>query len=294
MKERKSLRGCRRTFASAGFMLAIAFMSSSAMAACGDGGTKDGITVPSAAESPTVAKICEQGTVRAAVAPFAPHGFQDTDGTFRGAGVEIAAPAIADLLEVELEVMPASWDTVVAGLQAGRYELVTTGLTFTEEREKVIDFAIFAVGGTCYIVKPDSPIKTVDDLNSENVTIGVYTGTSWETDLPKLFPKAKFDSAVEGPGGGYRTSDVLAGRIDAAPIDNVTEVAVKAAYPNLRIVPEGDECLSNPKPVDRVGIGVPKDPAFKSFVESVVNARKGEMDAKMKEYMAPQYIKVGG
>jgi ABC-type amino acid transport substrate-binding protein len=270
------------------------FLGSAAMAACGDGGTVDGIAVPSASDSPTVAKICEQGKVRAAVAPFAPHGFQDTDGSFKGAGVEIAAPAVAKLLGVDLEVMPVGWDTVVAGLQAGRYELVTTGLTYTDERAQVIDFAIFGVGGTCYVVKADSALKTLDDLNKPEVTIGVYTGTSWETDLPKIFPNAKFDSAVEGAGGGYRTADVLAGRIDAAPIDNVTEIAVKTAYPNLRIVPEGDACLTNPNPIDRVGIGLPKDPAFKTFVEAVVAAHKDEMDAKMKEYMAPEYVKVGG
>ena len=90
---------------------------------------------------------------------------------------------------------------IVAGLQAGRYELVTTGLTFTPEREKIIDYAIFAVGGTCYMVKRDSDLKAIDDLNAPSVTIGLFTGTSWETDLPKLFPKAKFDLAVEGPGG---------------------------------------------------------------------------------------------
>jgi ABC-type amino acid transport substrate-binding protein len=264
-----------------------------AQGGCGNGGTVDGIAVPKAADSPTVARICKQGTIRAALAPFAPHGFQDANGTFRGASVEIVAPAIAKLLDVKLEVIPVGWDTVVAGLQAGRYELVTTGLTFTPEREKLIDYAIFAVGGTCYMVRKDSDIRTPDDLNSPSVTIGLYTGTSWETDLPKLFPKAKFDAAIEGPGGGYRTVDLMTKRIDAAPIDNVAVLAIESSYPHLRVVPEGDACISNPKPVDRVGIGMPKDSAFKAFVEAMVLKNKESMDAVMKKYMTPEYIKVG-
>lgn len=260
---------------------------------CGAGGTVDGITIPTAAESPTVAKICGQGSVRAAVAPFAPHGFQDAEGTFRGAAVEIVAPEIATLLGVELEVLPIGWDTVVAGLQAGRYELVTTGLTYTPERDEIIDYALTAVGGTCYVVRGDSALHEIADLDSPDVTIGVYTGTSWETDLPKIFPQAKFDSAIEGAGGGYRTPDLLAGRIDAAPIDNVAALAIAANYPSLRVVPEGDACITNPEPIDRVGIGLPQDEAFKTFVEAVVAQHQAEIDEMMRGYMTPDYIVVG-
>lgn len=267
--------------------------SAQAAGQCGSGGTVDGIKVPTAQESPTVAKICEQGVLRAAVAPFAPHGFQDKNGTFRGAAVEIVAPEIARMLGVKLEVLPIGWDTIVAGLQAGQYELVTTGLTYTPERDQIIDYAITAVGGTCYVVRKDSKIQTVDDLNSPDVKIGVYTGTSWETDLPKVFPNAKIDAAVEGPGGGYRTSDLLAGRIDAAPIDNVAALAIAQNYPSIRVVPGGQDCINNPKPVDRIGIGLPQDPAFKSFVEAVVEKNKPAMDKMMTSYMSPDYIPVG-
>ena len=242
--------------ATAGILFGAWSRVADAQGRCGDGGVIDGIVVPKATDSPTVAKICKQGTVRAAVAPFAPHGFQDANGKFRGASVEIVAPAIARLLNVKLEVIPVGWDTVVAGLQAGRYELVTTGLTYTPERAKIIDYAIFAVGGTCYMVRRDSNLKSIDDLNSPSVTIEVYIGTSWETDLPKLFPKAKFDAAIEGPGGGYRVVDLLVRRIDAAPIDNVAVLAIESNYPHVRVIPAGGACISNPKPIDRAGIGM--------------------------------------
>jgi hypothetical protein len=98
---------------------------------------------------------------------------------------------------------------------------------------------------------------------------------------------------VEGAGGGYRVADVLSKRVDAAPIDNVAELAISSAFPNLRVVPEGDDCINKPNPVDRVGIGTPKDAAFSQFVQAVVDAHKSEMDALMKKYMSPEYVKVG-
>ena len=90
----------------AGLIFMAAVKTADAQSGCAEGRTVDGIAVPRAADSPTVAKICKQGVVRAALAPFAPHGFQDADGKFRGARVEIVAPAIAKLLNVKLEVTP--------------------------------------------------------------------------------------------------------------------------------------------------------------------------------------------
>jgi len=276
----------------AGFFL-ITDCDTIAAQQCGAGGAVAGVTVPSAAQSPTIAKVCGQGKIRAAVAPFAPHGFQDLDGSFRGAAVEIIAPEIARMLGVQLEVLPIGWDTVVAGLQAGQYELITTGLTYTPERDKIIDYALTAVGGTCYVVRGDSGIDNIEDLNSPDVKIGVYTGTSWETDLPKVFPNAKFDAAIEGAGGGYRLPDLLAKRIDAAPIDNVAAMPIAANYPSLRVVPQGEACLTNPNPIDRVGIGLPQDEAFRTFVVAVVEKNRAAIDEKMNSYMSPTYIPVG-
>jgi polar amino acid transport system substrate-binding protein len=273
---------------------ASGFAAAQSPNACGNGGTNDGIHIPTAKESPTIARICKDGVLRGGIGPFAPYGFQDSTGTYRGPGAEIIGPAIAKSIGVRFEIVPVGWDTIVAGLQSGRYEMIATALTYTVERTKVVDYVLYSVGGTCYLVRKESNLKTLDDLNSPNVTIGVFTGTSWETDLPKAFPKAKFDASVQGQGGGYRVTDVLAKRIDAAPIDNVAALAFQANYPSVRVIPAGDECLTNPKPLDRFGFGVPKgDSAFKDLVTAIVNKNKNEIDAMLKKYMSPTYISVG-
>lgn len=284
-------------FSVASSVLALLLFSSSGSAwaqACGAGGTKDGIKVPSAEESPTVARICKNGVLKGGMAPFAPHGFQDATGAYRGPTVEIIGPAVASLLDVPFEVVPIGWDSVVPGLVAGRYDMITSGLTYTEERTKVIDFAIDTVAGTCYLVLKTSPIQTLDDLNDPKVRIGVFTGTSWETDLPKRFPNATIDASVQGSGGGYRAEDTLAGRIDVAPIDNVASYAFEANFPSLRVVPPPAECMKNPDPQDRLGIGVPKgDEAFKALVQAAVDRDKDKIDAMIVKYSSPEYIAVG-
>ena len=281
---------------SAGSILLIGLLFSTHASAqsCGTGGTKDGIKVPSAQESPTVARICKNGTVKGGMAPFAPHGFQDAGGTYRGPTVEIIGPAVANLLGVRFEVVPIGWDSVVPGLVAGWYDMITSGLTYTQERTKVIDYVLDTVAGTCYIVRKDSPIQKLDQMDAPTVRMGVFTGTSWETDLPKRFPKAKMDASVQGQGGGYRVEDVLARRIDVAPIDNVAAYAFEANFPSLRVIPPPAECLKNPDPQDRLGIGVPKgDDTFKALVQAVVTRDKDKIDAMITKYSSPDYIKVG-
>lgn len=262
-------------------------------AACGSGGTMDGISVPTAQASPTIAKICRDGVLRIAVAPFAPHGFQDTNGTYRGPGVEIVGPEAAKMLGVRLQILGVGWDTVVAGLQAGRYEIITTGLAYTPERAKILDYVLYAVAGTCYVVRKDSPVRTLQDLNSPNVTIGVYTGTSWATDLPKIFPNAKFDAAVQGPGGEERVTDVLAKRITAAPINNVEAFAFQANYPSVRVIPAPAECMSNPLPKSHFGFGVPQDAAFQAFIAAIVQKDQSQINTMLLKYASPKYIDVG-
>jgi ABC-type amino acid transport substrate-binding protein len=276
-------------------LLIVLVCSSQAWAqSCGTGGTKDGIKIPSAQESPTVARVCKNGVVKGGMAPFAPHGFQDAAGVYRGPTVELIGPTVASLLGVRFEVVPIGWDSVVPGLVAARYDMITSGLTFTPERTKVIDYVLNTVAGTCYIVRKDSDIKSLDQMDAPTVRMGVFTGTSWETDLPKRFPKAKFDASVQGQGGGYRVEDLLARRIDVAPIDNVAAYAFEASFPGLRVIPPPAECLKNPDPQDRLGIGVTKgDEAFKALVQAVVTRHKDQIDAMITKYSSPEYIKVG-
>lgn len=265
----------------------------SAAAACGQGGTVNGIKVPTSKQSPTVARICKNGVLKAALAPFAPFGFQDQTGKFRGPGAEIVGPEMARDLHVNFSIVPTGWDTIVAGLQANHYELIIAGLTYTAVRAKLIDYVLYHSEGTCYAVKKSSAIKTLNDLNASSVTIGVYTGTSWETDIPKRYPSAKIDAAVEGTGGGYRLIDVMAGRIDAAPIDNVAAFAVEKSWPDLRVIPAPKQCLSHPDIAGQLGFGLPKDKAFQKFIAAIVKKDKPAMEKLVRKYTAPKYIPVG-
>lgn len=264
-------------------------------AACGKGGTVNGVKVPSASQSPTVAKICKAGVLAAGYAPFAPHAFQSSSGAYLGPDVQVTGPKVAKALGVPFKVVPVNWDSIVLGLQTGKYEMITTGLTYTAARAKIISYALDSVGGTCFAVLKSSPYTSVSQLNSPSVTIDVDSGTSWVTSLPPLLPKAKFHTVVPAQGQQYDLSDVLAKRATATPIDNVVAKAVGSAFPSLRVVPKVSQCLSNPSQANRIGIGVPKgDPAFQHLVANVIKQNRPQIDRLLKKYESQKYINLKG
>ena len=53
--------------------------------------------------------------------------------------IEIAQ-AVADELGLELEVVDMEFDSIIAGVQAGKYDIGCAGMTVTEDRLKNINF----------------------------------------------------------------------------------------------------------------------------------------------------------
>jgi len=241
-----------------------------------------------------VAKICKQGKVLGGMAPFSPFAFQDIHGKALGPAVEVLGPKVAAAIGVPFKIVPIGWNTVVAGLQAGRYNMITAGLTFTKERTKVISYSNYSVAGTCYLVKKDSPIKTLAQINDPSVTVGIITGQSWETQIPGKYPNAKLNAVAQAPGGQYRPEDVLAGRIDVAPIDSVVARAFDANWPALRVIPAASQCIAHPDLQAPIGIGVPKgDPAFQKLVSSIIKANSRQTSTLLSKYTSAKYQNVG-
>src|SRR3546814_16714329 len=73
----------------------------------------------------------------------------------------------------------------------------------------------------CMFGKADNPkladVKSVDDLNREDITMAYFTGTPPETWAPTRFPKVQF-RAVAASGANAPVEEILSGRADLAPV----------------------------------------------------------------------------
>ena len=249
-------------------------------------------TVPAPGQSPTVDAIKKAGKLRAGVAIAWPWLGQDPKtGKYIGAAADLGQK-IADTLGMPLEYIPSGWDVIIAGLQAKQFDLALAPLFATPKRMAVIDFANYAEGGTCYeVLKTNNKVNTLADLNNANVVTGTFTGTGTEQEFVKKYPKAKVNSVVQAPGGGTRVLEVISGRLDAAAFDSPLALALEAKYPQIKVVPEANECIAHPDIPIPIGVGFNKgDPAWAKFVTNVTNAMKPEMAKTIAKFSTLEYL----
>lgn len=119
-------------------------------------------------------------------AQFPPYEYYEGDKIV-GIDADIAQ-AIADDLGMKLEIADIEFDSIITGVQTGKYDMGMAGMTVTPDREKNVTFSSsYATGIQAVIVKEDSPIKSVDDILAEGATYtaGVQlttTGDIYATD----------------------------------------------------------------------------------------------------------------
>ena len=97
-----------------------------------------------------------------------PWSYHDESDTLVGYDVEVSR-AIAEKLGVEPEYVESDWDSLFAGLDAGRYDIVCNGVEVTDERAKTYDFTEpYGYIHTALAVRKDNDeITSFEDLKGK-------------------------------------------------------------------------------------------------------------------------------
>jgi polar amino acid transport system substrate-binding protein len=188
--------------------LAVAFVTAAtivgAAAGCGGGGggTTTSTTLTAtpninvsldkkvAAEVPSAIK--SKGTLSvAADATYAPDEFIASNGhTILGMDADLAK-ALGQVMGLTPEVKNVTFDAIIPGLAANKYDLGMSSFTITKEREKTVDFVSYANVGTSFFVKAEGgpSIGSLADLCGH--TVAAERGTTQEADATAQDKKCK-------------------------------------------------------------------------------------------------------
>jgi polar amino acid transport system substrate-binding protein len=160
--------------------LCIALVALVALAGCGSSDKDKGgstSTGPAASTDQKVAAevpaaIKSKGTLRvAADATYAPNEFFASDGkTIQGMDVDLVN-ALAKVMGLKADVKNVTFDAIIPGLAAKKYDLGASSFTDTKEREKTVDFVTYFTAGTSFFVKAQGgpAIATNADLCGHKV-----------------------------------------------------------------------------------------------------------------------------
>jgi polar amino acid transport system substrate-binding protein len=143
-----------------------------------------------AAEVPS--DIKSKGTLTvAADATYAPNEFIASNGhTVIGMDPDLAK-ALAQAMGLQANVKNITFDSIIPGLAANKYDLGMSSFTVTKEREKTVDFVSYANAGTSFFVKSDGgpDIQSLADLCGKKVA--AERGTTQEADANAQGKKCK-------------------------------------------------------------------------------------------------------
>ena len=97
---------------------------------------------------------------------------------YEGLDIDIIKELSA-MLGFDFEIIPMSFSSLVGSLQAGSVDMVISGMTYTEERDQVVDFSdIYCTTSVGCITKVDSAIDSFDAL--QNQIVCCSQGTNYE------------------------------------------------------------------------------------------------------------------
>jgi polar amino acid transport system substrate-binding protein len=173
--------------------------SSSSSSASSSSSTAASTSTPAASSgaNPAVAAqvpaaIKSKGSINvAADASYAPNEFIAPDGhTVIGMDADLVK-ALAAQMGLKANVLNVTFDAIIPGLAAGKYDLGASSFTDTKVREKTVDFVDYFTAGESFYTKASGgvSISTIADICGH--TVSVEKGTTEQADATTQGAKCK-------------------------------------------------------------------------------------------------------
>ena len=235
------------------FAVLLSAMLLLAMAACGEQSQ-----TPDDTQEPAVLHMATEGT-------FPPYEYYD-NGQLVGIDIEVAG-AIAEKLGMTLETTDIAFDSIIPGVQAGKYDIGMAGVTVSEERLQQVNFSdSYATGVQVVIVKEGGKVQSLDDM--ADAIIGTQSGTTG-------FIYASSDFGDDHVKSFTKTTDAVEalknGQVDCVLLDNAPAEALVEANPDA-----GLSILETAYTVEDYAIAINKE---NTDLQAKINAALAELVA---------------
>lgn len=168
-------------------------------------------------ETDTLAQAKQQGYITVGFANEKPYAYKDENGNLTGEAVEIAKVILERLGVKEIKGELTEFTSLIAGLQAERFDMITAGMFINEDRCKAVKFADpeYSIG-EALAVKAGNPLgltsyKAIAD--QPEVKVAVMAGAV-EVDYLKA-SGVKEEQMLQVPDQDAAVSALQSGRADA-------------------------------------------------------------------------------
>ncbi|MFK8082468.1 MAG: transporter substrate-binding domain-containing protein [Granulosicoccus sp.] len=178
-------------------------------------------------------ELLEPGVLSTATeGAFAPFSFRSANGELQGFEIAVIQE-VADRMGLEHRPVVTKWESILVGLQADQYDMISNPMGITAERQEAVYFAnAWVESGAKLVVSADSDIDSLAQAKGKSV--GVIVASTFVPMAEELGGDVKlYKSDPEA------LQDLVNGQIDAVITDAVAgSYAIKTAGLDLRMVDE--------------------------------------------------------
>lgn len=127
---------------------------------------------------------------------------------------------IAEKMGMELDIQQMDFDSVIPGVQAGKFDVGMSGITVTDKRKENVDFSsVYFMAAQAIVVTADSGITGKADLEGKKVS--VQTGTTAEE-----YCMGNGYEVLAFTANNDAAAALTAGKVDAWVVDNEVALAM--------------------------------------------------------------------
>lgn len=186
-------------------------------------------------EMSTLDRIKEEGKVTVGVANEKPYGFKTAEGEVTGVAPEIARAIFEDMGIETVEGEVTEFGSLIPGLQANRFDLITAGMDIRPERCEEADFGDIEIQyGEGMAVQAGNPknLHSYEDIAANpDVKVSIMAGANQFDFLKALGVKEEQIETADSISSNIAA--VASGRVDATVMTEATlNEAVASADPS--------------------------------------------------------------
>jgi polar amino acid transport system substrate-binding protein len=179
---------------------------------------------------------------------------------------------MAKALGVKPVFVDTLWPSIIPALNLNRYDIIFGGMSITDERKKLVDFAnpFMTVGQTVLLnAKHTDTVQSYKDLNESKFVVVSKPGTTGEEAVQRLIPNATYKTADTESEGAMM---VLNGTADAFVYDLPFNAVFSAMNPSNKLV-----FLDKPFTKEPIAWAIRKnDPDFMKFLNEFLDRIKAD------------------
>ena len=237
-------------------------------------------------QSPVLAQIAKWGKIRIGMSGGQPpYNVVSREGKLIGMDVDIAE-LLAKSLDVQLELVQMNFNELLPALEAGKVDLVISGMTATLQRNMRAAFVgPYHITGKSILTRSETIAALgSNDLNRDDLRIAALKGSTSEDFVRRVAPNAKvvasdtYDDAID---------QLLSNKAELFVADASIIMLSMMRWPDA-----GLTAAQRPLTIEPIGIAVPaSDPLLLNLVENYMTALES---SGALEKLEEKWFKSGG